>query len=186
MDLTELLRPEHDQDKYKLHLSGPTLAILSRYRDEVLTIREKCPGIILAGGAVRDVYFDRLVKDWDFMTVNQDDITRLSTVLENPLLHCLRGAGTKTDYEPSSLLLDAYETEDKSINLLLVKSIMGRINEFPDSISQCWFDGMDVCGTPAFCATALTEVVTYDPKIKPERLEKLKSKYPDFKFVPTT
>jgi hypothetical protein len=182
-DIGDLLAEPHEAEKYKI-VNAPhlTSSVLAEYDHILFQARRTCPGIVLTGGAVRDVIFDREVKDLDFMSVNMGDKGGLEAYLNEPLLNCLRDFPAKEHYPTQGSLLAAYETEDKRINWLLVSDILTRIHEFPDSISQCWFDGRYVYGTPEFCSTVLSHAVSYKHDIKPERLEKLKSKYPDFHF----
>jgi hypothetical protein len=182
-DLGTLLKPEHEYDEFKLVGLEGASDVNDAYEPILYLARTYCPGVVLVGGAVRDTLFRRTVKDLDFMSVNQQDPLCLGDALGKPLLLCLRDRmGERDAYEPNSCLLEAYETEDKRVNLLMVKSIMGRIKEFPDTLSQCWFDGRYVYGTQGFCSTYLTHVVKYQHTMKPDRLEKLKAKYPDFAF----
>lgn len=181
-DLSWLLAVEHEAEKYKLVGIPAASKVNKAYAQVLWNARINCPGIVLVGGAVRDTLFDREVKDLDFMSENSGDIAGLSRHLGRPLLNCLRHLPNDQKYPTNGHLLEALETEDKAVNLLLVSSIMGRINEFPDSISQCWFDGRYVYGTPAFCSTYMTHVVSYQHTMNPDRLERLKAKYPDFAF----
>ncbi|KVR95827.1 hypothetical protein WK28_01930 [Burkholderia vietnamiensis] len=79
-------------------------------------------------------------------------------------------------------MICAYENYDKTINILHVSSIVGRILEFPDSLSQIWYDGESVFCTHGFSNAVDTGVVTYKPNMSEERLARIKAKYPDFKF----
>jgi len=186
MNFELLVTPEHSLPHYRMHLSSETLRVLDRYKDEMESLIEYCPGIILAGGAVRDTYFNRPVKDWDFFSVHEQDIYNLGKALDRPLLDCLRNLpANERTYEAEGSLLAAFETEEKDVNLLLVTSVMERIKDFPDTLSQIWFDGKDVYCTPAFAQTALTERVQYRPSMETSgRLERLQGKYPDFTFDP--
>jgi hypothetical protein len=81
------------------------------------------------------------------------------------------------DYEGTD---SVFQAQDKSIDVLLVADLWHRVASFPDSISQCWFDGTYVYGTSEFMKTYMTEIITYSPSITDERLQRLRAKYPEF------
>lgn len=157
--------------------------VCSVWRDEVHSVRRELPDAVLVGGAIRDTYLGRPVKDRDFMTTRP-----LAGNLFNPGLcgnamrSCLIQHHNSAYEGDSGCMICAYENSDKSVNVLLVSSILGRIQEFPDSLSQIWYDGERVFCTPEFSRTLETRVITYKPNMSEERLARIKSKYPDFKF----
>lgn len=186
IDFSNLIRKgaEHEQERYRIAPLGRALQVVREGRALLYDVRKAMPSVIIVGGYVRDTYFMRDVKDVDFMTANEQDVELMQTWLNKPLLNCLRRVPTATrgGYASTGCMVAAYETEEKDVNLLHVSSVMGRIEEFPDSISQCWTNGSDMYGTPAFMATVMSRVVTLDHGISPEREARLKAKYPDFNF----
>lgn len=183
MDIDDLLRDPLTAPEYALTQDDPGRGrVLAAYQDLLRVVRVACPGILLTGGAVRDTYYGRPVKDLDFISQHQDDKYHLGKVIGAKLSPCIDPEMLK-EYAPhSGSMLLAYETPDKSTNLLYVFSVYGRITEFPDSISQCWTDGEEVYGTAAFKQTALTQRVEMSHTISPEREARLRSKYPSFSF----
>lgn len=184
-DLDDFLKPDHLYRQYQLSDVNQARLVPWLYKPLLERIHITMPGVVIVGGAVRDAFFDREVKDIDFMTIKPGDVELMGECLGMPMLDCLRH---KTDsqrkqYEQEPSLIAAYETENKHYNLLLVPSIWKRIQEFPDSISQCWTDGTHMYATQAFCATAMTKVVNCSDRITAERLCRLREKYPDFIFT---
>ncbi|KGC37666.1 hypothetical protein DO62_5146 [Burkholderia pseudomallei] len=148
---------------------------------QVARVSKHLPDAVLVGGAIRDTYFIRNVKDQDYMTERGlSGVTCMEKALGRTMYPCITEA--RADYGSNGCLTAAYETVRKDVNLLLVTSILGRIQEFPDSISQIWYDGQNVKCTPAFIQTANTKVVTYNERMSPERLTRIRAKYPDFQF----
>ena len=183
MRVTDLLCEPHECRNYIIQGEAAD-RVVAAYRDILREAREAVPGIILTGGAVRDVFYGKPVKDLDFMTDNDAAVEPMARFLNKPLWDCLRNLpdATRAAYEGERSMVAAYETEDKEANLLIVKSIMRRVYEFPDSVSQCWTDGHEMYGTAHFMVTAMNRVIRVSTKIKPERQARLLAKYVDFGF----
>lgn len=167
-----------------LTLRGPNAArVLDKYSELLTTLREYVPDLILIGGAVRDVYFERTVKDLDFMTCDEQAPRALSEFYGEPILPCDRGDKDVGEYEGAgSSLIAAYENLTKRINVLQVCGIDAHIARFPDSISKIWTDGGNVYATPDFNETATSRVVKYNIRMTDERLGRIQSKYADFAY----
>jgi hypothetical protein len=156
--------------------------VLETYGGLMRRVRAVCPGVYLTGGAVRDTYFGRPVKDLDFISQNGQDAHDLTEAIGQTLRPCIDPEMLALYAPHSGSMLLAYETLDKSINLLYVFDVWGRINEFPDSISRCWTDGEEVYGTAEFKRTALDSCVRTRGNISAEREKRLRDKYPTFSF----
>jgi hypothetical protein len=141
--------------------------------------------LVLAGGAVRDAYYGREIKDLDFM-VNRTEadaaLDSIDIVFGVRLRPCL--GATPHEYEDGDRsLLSVYESRDKRINLLICTRVMDRIDEFPDSISKVWTTGSAVYATEDFFFTKATgKIKTYD-RFTEERRERLSAKYPNHTFI---
>jgi hypothetical protein len=143
-----------------------------KYGRDLRALRQYHPDLLIIGGAVRDSLFGREVKDVDHITTSSLTVQALV-----PLWN-LKNISDPT-YEDTDMV---FQNEDKSKDLLFVTDLWHRVACFPDSISQCWFDGTNVYGTTEFMKTYMTEIVTYASNIKAERLGRLKAKYPEFTF----
>lgn len=155
--------------------------VLTTYKDVLSGLRKYVPDLLLTGGAVRDVYFERRVKDLDFMTCDDQAARILAEYYNEPITPCLKA--TEAQYESTQETLKAaYENEGKTLNVLLVTDFAAHIALFPDSISQVWTDGESVFSSEKFNDTAASRVVTYTDRMSHERLFRIRDKYTDFKF----
>ncbi|KVQ06872.1 hypothetical protein [Burkholderia ubonensis] len=165
-------------------LRGPAVGcVIETYGRTVQELRKYIPDLLLVGGAVRDVYFKRPVKDLDFMTCDNQAARILGEYYEEAFAPCLR---QKDDsYEAAaSTLIAAYENPGRSINVLWVSGGLSHIAKFPDSISQIWTDGEQVYASEKFNRGAASRVVFYNERMTDERLARIQSKYEDFAFIP--
>jgi hypothetical protein len=143
-----------------------------KYGKGLRVLRELHPDLLLIGGAVRDSLFGREVKDQDYATTSHQSVATLASMFS------LKNISDPT-YEDTDMV---FQNDEKTMDVLLVTDLWHRVACFPDSISQCWFDGTNVYGTTEFMKTYMTEIVTYSANIKAERLGRLKAKYPEFTF----
>jgi hypothetical protein len=165
-----------------LTLRGPAVSrVLETYAATLKELRTYVPDLLLTGGAVRDVYFERTVKDLDFMTLDTHAARILAEFYDEPITPCIK---VEAKYESTrETLIGAYENSKKTINVLLVNNINSHIALFPDSISQVWTDGENVFASKAFNDNAATRRVAYTERMSHERLFRIRDKYPDFEFV---
>jgi hypothetical protein len=166
-------------------LRGPAVdRVLKTYGPLLTELRAFVPDLILCGGAVRDVYFGRPVKDLDFMSCDSQAPRVLAEHYNEPVTPCDTGAKDVGEYEgDGSSLIGAYENPTKSFNVLWVVGVDCHISRFPDSISQIWTDGAAVYASKPFTETAASRTVLYTNRMSDERLARIHSKYPDFSFV---
>ena len=166
-------------------LRGPAVTkVLDTYGNTLRKLRKYVPDLLLTGGAVRDVYFSRLVKDLDFMTCDEQAPRVVAEHFGEAVRSCLEAP--VNEYEgDSNTLIAAYETESKSVNVLRVSHALSHLAQFPDSISQVWTDGEDVYASKAFNDTVASRVVTCSDRMTCERATRIKAKYPDFVFQRT-
>jgi hypothetical protein len=166
-----------------LTLRGPAVSrVLETYAATLDELRRYVPDLLLTGGAVRDVYFERAVKDLDFMTCDDQAARVVSEFYGEPIRDCLDDP--VNEYEgDSNTLIAAYETTSKSANILRVSHHLSHIAQFPDSISQVWTDGENVYASKGFNETVASHVVECTLRMTDERLARIKAKYPDFVFV---
>lgn len=162
---------------------GPAASkVLETYGAPLALLRMIVPDLLLTGGAVRDVYFDRPVKDLDFMTCSDSAHVSIAEFYGETFRNCLDEP--VNEYEgDSNTLLAAYETSSKSVNVLHVSNALSHIAQFPDSISQIWTDGVHVYASDAFKNTEDTRKVYYSERMTDERLSRISSKYQDFQFA---
>jgi hypothetical protein len=163
-------------------LRGPAVnRVLEQYGELLRELRTYVPDLLLTGGAVRDIYYGRPVKDLDFMTCDNQAARVLAEFYNEPITPCLQVV--EAMYEATrETLITAYENESRTLNVLLVTDFMAHIALFPDSISQVWTDGESVYGSEAFNETAATRVVRYTDRMSHERLFRIHKKYPDFLY----
>jgi hypothetical protein len=158
------------------------------YGELMQKVRKEAPSAVLVGGAVRDTIFRRAVKDLDFMVLSDADVSGIERALGITVRDVLgfdRLQG-RSEYDEDANVYRVFETEDKRINILHVGSIVTRVVTFPDSISQVIYDGSFVRASQYFEHTFATMQITHSHEplrvLKPERRERLASKYPDFTF----
>ncbi|MFL9902161.1 hypothetical protein PQR71_29165 [Paraburkholderia fungorum] len=165
-----------------LTLRGPAVSkVLETYAATLAELRSYVPDLLLTGGAVRDVYFGRPVKDLDFMTCDAQAARILAEFYNDAIYPVLSEKDEK--YEATrETLLKAYENESKSINVLWVSDFNAHISLFPDSISQVWTDGEEVYASVGFNDTAANRVVQCTDRMAQERVQRIKAKYHDFVF----
>lgn len=165
-----------------LTLRGPAVSrVLETYANTLAELRRYVPDLLLTGGAVRDVYFERLVKDLDFMTCDDQAARVVSEFYGEAIRDCLDEP--VNEYEgDSNTLIAAYETVSKGANILRVSHQLSHIAYFPDSISQIWTDGEKVYASEGFNDTSASRVVFCTDRMTPERVARIKAKYQDFVF----
>lgn len=165
-----------------LTLRGPAASrVLETYAATLAELRTYVPDLLLTGGAVRDVYFGRLVKDLDFMTCDDQAARVVSEFYGEAIKDCLDAP--VNEYEgDSNTLIAAYETVSKSANILRVSHHLSHIAQFPDTISQVWTDGENVYASNGFNETAASRIVLCTDRMTGERVTRIKAKYPDFVF----
>lgn len=163
-------------------LRGPAVCrVLEAYSATLAELRKYIPDLMLAGGAVRDIYFARSVKDLDFMTCDEHAALIVCEFFGETMRNCLDEP--VNEYEgDSNTLLAAYETSSNGVNVLHVSHVLSHIAQFPDSISQVWTDGEDVYASVAFSNTAVNRRVFCNDRMTDERLTRIKVKYPEFEF----
>ena len=167
--------------------------IIEKYSEVVNLFRQHIdPNGILAGGALRDTFYGREVKDLDF--VSTAGIVPWSPQLRDLVFpeHTFRWIPVELieayeggpDENPGGLV-DVIESTDKTINIIEVLDIARYTRNFPDSISEMVFDGTTVHTSARWRAGHANggEVYYNADRMKPARLEKLKLKYPDFAFL---
>jgi len=144
------------------------------------------PDSILAGGAVRDALFNIPVKDLDFLTrsvidlSNINHVAQLKRVFPDDEFTTIYNSQENTEEYPDVDTIElTLENADKTINIMCVAEIMPHIDQFPDSISQVWFDGKLVHFKPAWLDVIGSGVVYYTDRLTDERMTKLMRKYPD-------
>lgn len=158
--------------------------VIKEYRERMGAWRTFVPDLVLAGGAIRDVLFGRPVKDMDLLSAYADAPVLLGDALGGGLRPCL--AEREEGYGAEGHLVEVYETGDRAINLLIVTDVLGRIEEFPGSISKVWFDGESVWCTKDFINTRDDGTIRTYERMTPERQQRLLTKYPDFSFEEAT
>ena len=136
--------------------------------------------VVLAGGAVRDTYYRRPVKDYDFMTNDIGSVYGVWEALGTRLSSCAKSRDTS--YGPDGYLCEVFESADKTINLLYCTDYLERIKEFPDSLSKIWTDGTNVFCTQDFLNTKRTGVIKTYPRWTAERKTRIADKYPELQF----
>lgn len=165
-----------------LTLRGPAAErVTTIYQEHLRELRNYVPDLILIGGAVRDVYFERPVKDLDFMTCDEQAARVIAEYHNEPITPVLVQVEAKYESTRETLKC-AFENASKSINVLLVTDFEAHIALFPDSISQVWTDGESVYGSVGFNETAASRVVRYTDRMSHERLFRIHDKYPDFLY----
>ena len=165
--------------------------IIEKYSEVVNLFRQHVdPNGVLVGGALRDTFYGREVKDLDF--VSTAAVPPWSPQLRDLVFpeHTFRWIPVENlqHYEDEennpSGLIDVIESTDKTINIIEVLDIARYTRHFPDSISEMVFDGTTVHTSARWRIGAANHEVYYNAdRMKPARLEKLKLKYPDFAFL---
>ena len=165
--------------------------IIEKYSEVVNAFRRHIdPNGVLAGGALRDTFYGREVKDLDFVTTRDlaPQAQSLRTVFPDYTFrwipveqvgHYAEGADN-----PSGLI-DVIESTDKTINIIEVQDIARYTRNFPDSISEMVFDGTTVYTSARWSIGLVNDEVYYNAdRMTQARLDKLQLKYPDFAFLP--
>ena len=138
---------------------------------------------VLAGGAVRDTIFNVEVKDLDFVTqsasVTPNDC---KLVWPDQEFHYIGNDEIEAYDNGDGIIIRVIESLDKTINVIKVEDIHEYIMQFPDSISRVWYNGDFVDYGYDWLQTIQDGTVEYRSDMKPERLEKLKTKYPTLDF----
>jgi hypothetical protein len=186
MNLSDLLADDVKESKLIPLFGYSNNAVQQAHAEMMYRLREF--GAVLVGGCVRDVIFDREVKDIDIFCLSE----RSAEFIEHALgitLHDVLGfdrSQGRAEYDGDANIFRVYESECKKFNVMVVGNIEQRVCTFPDSISQVVFDGHSLLCTQAFIDTYNTRVITHSHEpmrqMKPERRERLASKYPDFTF----
>ncbi|MGU2420719.1 hypothetical protein, partial [Burkholderia cenocepacia] len=147
-------------------------------------LRKYVPDLVLVGGAVRDVYFKRPVKDLDFMTCDDQAARILSEYYGEPLTRCITVSDEEYEGDAGDTMIAAYENAGKTINVLHVSNQIQHIAMFPDTLSQVWTDGERVYASAKFNGGIPSKTAFYTERMTDERLGRLRSKYQDFTFLP--
>ena len=140
---------------------------------------------ILAGGCLRDTFYGVEVKDLDFVVQRYWPGAEMLRQMwpDKRFRYIARDFEYDVPNNPAGLL-DVLESEEKDINIIIVQDIPRYTNQFPDSISQMVFDGEQVIVSDKWRAGELAGTVNYKWDIKTPRLMKLKTKYPNWEFIP--
>jgi len=168
-----------------LTLRGPAVShVIDTYGNALKELRTYVPDLVLVGGAVRDVYFKRPVKDLDFMTCDDQASRILSEYYGEPLTRCIAVSDEEYEGDARDTMIAAYENAGKTINVLHVSNQTQHIAMFPDSLSQIWTDGEHVYASAKFNGGIVSRTAFYTERMTDERLCRLRTKYPDFDFIP--
>ena len=169
--------------------------VINEYRNVVRSVRNQIPNAVLAGGALRDTFYGKAVKDLDFVVAPEARGAFYPLSAESPWL---RGIWPDKEFryidipdlreymqqEPNGAgIMDVIESTDKTVNFIIVEDIPRYTHHFPDSISQMVFDGETVHTSRQWHAGHVNNRVYYKENIKPERLSRLRQKYPEQMFM---
>lgn len=163
--------------------------------DEVLQIIENVdPTAIVAGGAPRDWYFNNLATDIDVFFHFRKDLstTRIQGILEGLGLNVYRknqGDGLPEIYKKNPMLRCVYDLEygGEQVQLLLMlePTFKSVINHFPLNICKVWYKHSTIETTQDFLrAVKHRSIVKVSPVYAngDKYVEKIKAKFPDFKY----
>lgn len=175
--------------------------IPSAWKEELAAVRAFLPDAVIAGGALRDLYLGRPVKDVDlFATAPSDywDADALHRMLSRRSAGrtYVAGYGDMTDD-----VVEVWEWTDPKtrlvrhstiFNLILLTETPG-VGRFDFGVCRIMFDGQNVIATPEFHEDAANHTFTLLRSETPgqfersvRRFERFQEKYPGWKFVNKT
>lgn len=163
--------------------------------DEVLQIVECIdPTAIVAGGAPRDWYFGNSATDIDVFFHFRNDLSTVRTqeILKGLGLDVYRkkeGDGLPEAYKKNPMLRCVYDLEysGEQVQLLLMlePTFKSVINHFPLNICKVWYKHSTIETTQDFLRAVKHKALV---KVSPlyangdKYVEKIKTKFPDFKY----
>jgi hypothetical protein len=146
------------------------------------------PGCVIAGGYLRDLLLDKPTRDIDIM------IDRLPTSEELDALDVLLGCklfehviDIDENYVPeggrTSDINVVFETDDESVNVIVVDNVQTHISEFPDNISKVYYDRhFGLMRLSDFIYGHANKVIKYRTTAAMARVSKLTAKFPDYRL----
>lgn len=162
---------------------------------EVLTKLQACdPHCILAGGAPRNWFFNKLANDLDFYIVLNYEATgatktRLSSIGLN-LKPMERNELKDSSYKFMHHLFRVYEGEYKgeSIQVMVMSqpTFTSVVDDFGVSICEFWWTGSEVKATKQALTSILTKKLFYknDYSAKETHVEKMVYYFPEYTLAP--
>lgn len=150
----------------------------------------------IAGGAVRNPLTNRYIKDIDIFVNNEALIHRiaghLNLDIQREPLACAANGSPYEDVHFDISKMKVWKCDDLMrhglfcpVDLIWVPSISGRIEEFPDYISQMWLDGYGAAQwSLAAEEDASRQRIRYSGKaMREKRLARFKELYADWEFI---
>jgi hypothetical protein len=152
-------------------------------------IRVKYPTAIIAGGAPRDFYYGKEVKDIDvwiakdmnsleFETIGTTEFKSVSSGYPDSTMNVLKGTMFGVDVD-----IIFVACHDNEVDI---------VNDFADDLSKVWFDGtIHVCHESREAYDRKFNLFSYEDKaidrnsraLRRERMMRIKDKYPEIAHV---
>lgn len=174
------------------------LNIPSEWLHTLSVLQGVYPSAIIAGGALRDIFFNKPVKDVDIFveldrdTINTDTFLEevantLESVLEEDSDVKLIAASTYsgTDLDRDILCIFNIVVNSKTYDIIFIaRGSVPAVEKFDVNICQIYYDGYKVITTSAFddCVETKTiKVLNVNRKDRGrKRLERMQAKFPEF------
>lgn len=174
-DLNELLIIEGFLKRYRVHTGRKAM---------------------IAGGAPRNCWLDLPIRDVDIFFEHEEDVMELVKLMSLNITRPPLGmgdmggpyanAGSVVDEQIKVWKCDwCYGTTSMwNIDLIWVPSITGRIEDFPDYISQCWLHPSGCIMRSANCVKDMqSKYLRYiSSRMRTARLTRLQELFPDYTF----
>ena len=149
------------------------------------------PGAVIAGGFIRDSLLKKPTRDLDILTeitpTNQQ-IQALEEHLKTDLYEfSLQEAKEYIAEEGNSFtrtsdIVKLWKDEGNNVvDLIVVQNVKQHIREFPDNLSRVWYDKDGLHMMSDFIYGHANKVLRYRKGAPEARLEKLKTKFPDYR-----
>jgi hypothetical protein len=160
-------------------------------------IKEHVPNVYLAGGALRDLVYGKIIRDFDFYFNFDDRLPNMSylsdVVFPKQLGYIFNGLGNEQSYESIGIntvynFKSLLEKPKLQLIYFGINTIEKVVSDFDFSFNQIWFDGSEVKVSNAFLETLDTKKVTLiNPKIRDMnsftiRVDKFQRKFPELNF----
>ena len=162
------------------------IIVPSSWKNYLLELQKSFPTAVIGGGCLRDLWFDKPVKDIDIFICNTTNERQLDYIEGKILVKQTYNYGNLSNIEVTRVVDEGTRIDGIPVELIFINNpdVMGR---FDFSICQIMYDGDLVEYTSEFLQSTITNNIKllrcdnkkqFDRSMK--RFDRLKEKYPEF------
>jgi len=169
-------------------MSNLNFEALNAAHSKLQGIIDILPEAAIVGGYIRDILLDKPHRDIDIMTevVPTNEQTRALEKHLGVYLYAFNPEQVEnyimeSNFVRTSDILQLWKDEDNNlVDVIVVQNLKQHIKDFPDNLSRVWYDKDGVGMMSEFVYGHANKLLRYRTGAPPARLEKLKTKFPDY------